>query len=35
MKFQMRIEIMPEDTAFFSYSTMSSDVPLMWGIQIN
>ena len=28
------IEIMPEDTAFFSYSTMSSDVPLMWGIQI-
>ena len=28
------IEIMPEDTAFFSYSTISSDVPLMWGIQI-
>ena len=28
------IEIMSEDTAFFSYSTLSSDVPLMWGIQI-
>ena len=28
------IEIMPGDTAFFSYSTLSSDVPLMWGIQI-
>ena len=28
------IEIMPNDTAFFSYSTLSSDVPLVWGIQI-
>ena len=28
------IEIMPDDTAFFPYSTLSSDVPLMWGIQI-
>ncbi|WP_367277481.1 hypothetical protein [Nitrosopumilus sp.] len=28
------MEIMPNDTAFFSYSTLSSDVPLMWGIQI-
>lgn len=28
------MEIMSKDTAFFSYSTLSSDVPLMWGIQI-
>ena len=28
------IEIMPDNTAFFSYSTLSSDVPLVWGIQI-
>ena len=28
------IEIMPNDTAFFSYSTLSSNVPLIWGIQI-
>lgn len=28
------VEIMPHETAFFSYSTLSSDVPLMWGIQI-
>ncbi len=28
------MEIMPDGAAFFSYSTLSSDVPLMWGIQI-
>ena len=28
------IEIMPDDAAFFSYSTLSSNVPLIWGIQI-
>ena len=28
------IHIMPEDSAHFSYTTYSSDVPILWGIQI-
>ncbi len=28
------IQIMPGDSGFVSYSTLSSDVPLLWGIQI-
>ena len=28
------IQIMPGDSAHFSYTTYSSDVPIMWGIQI-
>ena len=28
------IQIMPGDTAYFSYSTLSSDVPLLWGVRI-
>jgi len=28
------ILIMPDDTAYMSYSPLSSDVPLLWGIQI-
>ena len=28
------IQIMPEDSAHFSYTTYSSDVPILWGIQI-
>ncbi|AJM92986.1 MULTISPECIES: hypothetical protein [Nitrosopumilus] len=28
------IQIMPDDSAHFSYTTYSSDVPLLWGIQI-
>jgi len=28
------IQIMSDDSAYFSYSTFSSDVPLMWGIGI-
>ncbi|MBI1662506.1 MAG: hypothetical protein IS860_03225 [Nitrosopumilus sp.] len=28
------IQIMSDDSAYFSYTTYSSDVPLLWGIQI-
>ncbi|ABX12400.1 hypothetical protein [Nitrosopumilus maritimus] len=28
------IHIMPQDSAHFSYTTYSSDVPILWGIQI-
>ena len=28
------IQIMPGDSAYFSYSTFSSDVPLLWGVRI-
>ena len=28
------IQIMPGDSAYVSYSTFSSDIPLLWGIQI-
>ncbi|QDI88458.1 hypothetical protein Nisw_02375 [Candidatus Nitrosopumilus sp. SW] len=28
------IQIMPDDSAYFSYSTYSSDIPILWGIQI-
>ncbi|MBT8173821.1 MAG: hypothetical protein KJN83_07200 [Nitrosopumilus sp.] len=28
------IQIMPGDSTYFSYSTFSSDVPLLWGIRI-
>ncbi|KEQ56373.1 hypothetical protein AAA799N04_01229 [Marine Group I thaumarchaeote SCGC AAA799-N04] len=28
------IQIMPDDSAHFSYTTYSSDVPILWGIQI-
>ncbi|WP_428326579.1 hypothetical protein [Nitrosopumilus sp.] len=28
------IQIMPDDSAYFSYTTYSSDVPILWGIQI-
>ncbi|KFM19856.1 hypothetical protein AAA799P11_00385 [Marine Group I thaumarchaeote SCGC AAA799-P11] len=28
------IQIMPNDSAHFSYTTYSSDVPILWGIQI-
>ncbi|MHA7734463.1 hypothetical protein [Nitrosopumilus sp. S6] len=27
-------QIMPDDSAYFSYATYSSDVPILWGIQI-
>jgi len=28
------IQILPDDSAYFSYTTYSSDVPILWGIQI-
>ncbi|MGY5150399.1 MAG: hypothetical protein ACW9W3_10075 [Candidatus Nitrosopumilus sp. bin_68KS] len=33
-KITSEIQIMPGDSAYFSYSTFSSDVPLLWGIRI-